>query len=201
VAPGAPVGSTAFDHRCGVVRTRAAYLASITVLLAGLAAEELVFGCRSDGGGGSNGADLHQATVLAATMEASLGLGQSLAYIVPRDGAEVLERVRVDASLRRTVNRTLGECLDRARSLLRANRPALEELADVIGRRGRVQFDQILGTVMTADRSRAIPVPDADQDSRAEGGQVLRTQTMSKFFLRIHVLSPGRRGRLLLDYQ
>ncbi|MBL0405298.1 AAA family ATPase [Microvirga aerilata] len=182
VAPGAPVGSTAFDHRCGVVRTRAAYLAWITVLLAGVAAEELVFGSRSDGGGGSNGADLHQATVLAATMEASLGLGHSLAYIVPRDGAEVLERVRVDASLRRTVNRTLGECLERAKALLRANGPALEELADVLGRRGRVQFDHILRTVLTADRSRAIPVPDADQDSRAEGGQVLRTQTMSKFF-------------------
>lgn len=144
------VGVTSMRHASDLLRTRAAYLAEITGLLAGIAAEEVVFGARSDGGGGSHGADLQRATALGAAMEVSLGFGADLAYLASRDEEELHARVRADRALLRAVNRVLTECLQRARALLREHRDALDGVADMLARRGRVSFDGILGTVMTA---------------------------------------------------
>lgn len=145
-------GHTAYRRHVGAVRTRSAYLAEITSLLAGLAAEEIVIGSRGDGGGGSDGSDLQRATVLATAMEVSLGLGGTLAYLAPNDGEELLARLQADASLRRAVDGTLGSCLERARTLLLGNRTALDELADVLKARGRAMPDDILGILACADR-------------------------------------------------
>ncbi|WP_312890821.1 AAA family ATPase [Microvirga aerilata] len=142
-------GVTNFEYATDLLRTRQAYLAEITGILAGLAAEEVVLGVRSDSGGGSRGADLQRATTLAAAMEVSLGFGADLAYLASRDEEELLARVRTDRTLLRTVNRVLDEGLDRARELLRAHRPALDELADALARHGHVSFDGILGIVAT----------------------------------------------------
>jgi len=56
--------------------------------------------------------------------------------------------------------------LERARSLLRANGPALEELADALGRRGCVSFDGILGIVMTTGRNDTSPTLSVGQDPK-----------------------------------
>lgn len=140
-------GHTAYRRHVGAVRTRSAYLAEITGLLAGLAAEEIVLGSRGDGGGGSDGSDLQQATVLATAVEVSLGLGGTLAYLAPNDEAELLARLRADAALRRAVDGTLGSCLERARATLLGNRTALDELADVLEVRGCAMRDDILRIV------------------------------------------------------
>ncbi|KAB0265009.1 AAA family ATPase [Microvirga brassicacearum] len=99
VAAGGPAGKTVFQRRSGIVGTKVSYLAEITVLLSGLAAEEIAFGSHSDGGGGSDGSDLQRATVLATAMEASLGLGRQLAYLAAHSDAEILDRLRADVSL------------------------------------------------------------------------------------------------------
>lgn len=148
----ANVGVTTMRHATDLLRTRAAYLAEITGLLAGIAAEEAVLGARSDGGGGSHGADLQRATALAAATEVSLGFGENLAYLASRDEDELLARVRADSALRKVVNQVLAECLERARSLVRANRPSVDGLADVLARRGRASFDEILGIVSAVRR-------------------------------------------------
>jgi ATP-dependent Zn protease len=83
-------------------------------------------------------------------MEVSLGFGADLAYLASRDEEELHARVRADRALLRAVNRVLTECLQRARALLREHRDALDGVADMLARRGRVSFDGILGTVMTA---------------------------------------------------
>jgi SpoVK/Ycf46/Vps4 family AAA+-type ATPase len=157
---GSEAGVTDFRHATDLLRTRPAYLAEITAVLAGLAAEEVVLGSRSDSGGGSRGADLQRATALAAAMEVSLGLGTDLAYLASRDEDELLARVRADPGLRDAVNRSLDESLERARTLLRAHRTSLDEVADALARRGRVSFDGILGIVMTAGA----------RESRGDGG-------------------------------
>ena len=87
---------------------KAAYMAQMTILLAGIAAEEIVFGDHADGAGGSDDSDLRQATLIAATMEVSLGLGDSLVYLTSRQPADVLARLRSDSLLRQTVARTMG---------------------------------------------------------------------------------------------
>ncbi len=122
-------GVTAYHRVGGVMRTRLAHLAEIVGFLAGLAAEELVLGAHTEGAGGSERSDLHQATVLAAAMEVSLGFGGNLAYLAPADDAELLKRLRSNPSLRRAVNRTLAKSRERARTMLEANRPALDALA------------------------------------------------------------------------
>ncbi|MCK7473395.1 MAG: AAA family ATPase [Rhodopseudomonas palustris] len=63
---------------------KAAYVAQIAILLSGIAAEEIVFGDHADGAGGSDDSDLRQATLIAATMEVSLGLGKA-SFTSPRD--------------------------------------------------------------------------------------------------------------------
>jgi len=147
VSPESAAGHTAYRRHIGTVRTRSGYLSEITGMLAGLAAEEIVFGARSDGSGGSDGSDLQQATVLAAGMEVSIGLGRNLAYLAPLDDRAVLAALGRDARLRRSVNRTLRKCLERSRELLRAHRPALDGLAGLLGESGSAALDDIIASI------------------------------------------------------
>jgi len=157
-------GVTAYHRVGGVMRTRLAYLAEIVGLLAGLAAEELVLGAHTDGAGGSDRSDLHQATMLAAAMEASLGFGGNLAYLAARDDAELLDRLKSDAALRRAVNRTLAKCRERARTMLRRDRGALVKLADLLESGGRAPFDGIL-EIVTGDAAAGDIRLDEGKDS------------------------------------
>jgi AAA+ superfamily predicted ATPase len=141
-------GVTAYLRVGSVMRTRLAYLAEIVGLLAGLAAEEIVLGGHTDGGGGSDRSDLHQATMLAAAMEASFGFGGNLAYLAPRDDTKLAEGLRSDPGLRRAVNRTLAKCRERARTMLEANRSALDALSDLLERNGCATFEEMRGIVI-----------------------------------------------------
>lgn len=151
-------GVTAYQRAGSVMRTRLAYLAEIVGLLAGLAAEELVLGAHTEGAGGSDRSDLHQATMLAAAMEASLGFGGNIAYLTPLGDAELLDRVRCDPSVRRAVNRTLAKCRERARSMLEANRTALDALALLLEASGAASRDEILDVVLACG---GVPGPSA----------------------------------------
>jgi hypothetical protein len=93
-------------------------------------------------------------------MEGSFGFGDDLAYLSSRDEEELLAHVRADPELRREVNQVLDVSLVRARTLLRAHRASLDEVADVLARHGRLSFDGILGIVMTA----------GTRESRGDGG-------------------------------
>lgn len=64
-------------------------LDDIAVRLGGLAAEEVMLGDRSAGGGGASGSDLHSATLSALTFEASFGLGEGFAYLASEDEDEL----------------------------------------------------------------------------------------------------------------
>jgi AAA+ superfamily predicted ATPase len=157
-------GVTAY-HRVGsVMRTRLAYLSEIVGFLAGLAAEELVLGSHTEGAGGSDRSDLHQATMLAAAMEASLGFGGNLAYLAPRDEANLTEWLRSDPATRRAVNRTLAKCRERARTMLRRHREALVKLADLLEGGGRASFDEIL-EIVTGDAAAGDIRLDEGKDS------------------------------------
>ena len=114
---------------------RAAYLAQITILLAGLAAEEFVLGHYADGGGGSDDSDLRQATLIAATMESSLGLGDSLVYLTSRRPGDVLARLRTDSLLNRIVAKTLDECFQRAKDTIAKHADALGEIIRLLNER------------------------------------------------------------------
>ncbi|MFC0243250.1 AAA family ATPase [Rhodopseudomonas telluris] len=117
---------------------REAYLAQITILLAGLAAEEFVLGHYADGGGGSEDSDLRQATLVAATMEISLGLGESLVYLSSRRPNDVMARLRKDSLLNQIVAKTLNECFERAKNILAKHTAGLGEIIRLLSERQKI---------------------------------------------------------------
>jgi ATP-dependent Zn protease len=122
-------GETEFYRIPGFDRTKASHLAEITTLLAGLAAEDIMLGGHGEGSGGEKHSDLHLATVLAARLEGSFGLGGSLVYLISSDEADVMEHIRQDSHLRRQIHAILKACAHRARTLISQNRETFEMLA------------------------------------------------------------------------
>ena len=119
---------TVFMRRPGFDLTRDSFLAEITILLAGLAAEEEILKSRGTGAGGENGCDLRSATELAAAMEVSHGLGEMLLH-----RAKARERLDPllddDRDLRRRVGGILDGCFRHARELIASERPAVERVS------------------------------------------------------------------------
>jgi ATP-dependent Zn protease len=136
IAPDGSGGKTLFHHLPGVDRGKATYLAQLTILLAGIAAEDIVFGNHADGAGGEDDSDLHQATLIAATMEISLGLGNNLIYLSSRRPADVLARVRMDVSLRNQVSKVLEECLQRAKTIIAEQQTPFNEVMSLLKEQG-----------------------------------------------------------------
>jgi hypothetical protein len=129
-------GTTNFRRDEAVARTRESYLAEITVYLAGLAAERVVFGSNAHGGGGLRGSDLHRATCLAVAIEVSLGLGDRLAFLDEFNSDGLPLHLQRDPRLRETVENTLAACMDRATKLLRRRREGFNEIARIIADEG-----------------------------------------------------------------
>ncbi|MEL7482156.1 MAG: AAA family ATPase [Pseudomonadota bacterium] len=112
--------------------TRQKHENHLVIDLAGLAAEQIVFGEFGDGGGGVHGSDLHQATLRALDLETSLGLGNSLVYLGAKGSARLRAQLANDKDLRRQVDRCLQSAFDQARELLSENRDALDALTDAL---------------------------------------------------------------------
>ena len=105
-------------------------------MMAGRAAEEIVFGECGCGSGGPEESDLAQATMIAASLELSLGMGESLTW----SGDPTFETLphmlfmHRDVALR--VEQRLAGALADARSTLERHRPALDALAEALIERG-----------------------------------------------------------------
>lgn len=105
---------TEFAHVVGLDRTRASELATVAVLLAGMAAEQVVLGDRGTLSGGSEESDLARATLAIARIEYDWGLGDSLVVTDRRERSSVGTRLDADPCVRRRVDGLLRECLERA---------------------------------------------------------------------------------------
>ena len=127
----------------------------IVMLLAGRAAEELVFGECTAGAGGSERSDLGLATELAIRLETVFGLGRSGLVRLPTDSARdlILHRDIHDA-----VQATLDAAYARAQDLMAANRPALEALSGALFEAGyldRAEIDTVVAEHPLVQPSRA----------------------------------------------
>jgi ATP-dependent Zn protease len=139
--------------------TRAALETRITIGLAGRAAEALILGAPSGGSGGDDDSDLAKVTRIAAAMEDSLGLGQSLVYLSPDDRAA--DRLRIDAPQRKIVEGHLSRGNARATRILVANQAQLITLATALNAEGVLQ-----GDALSALLSTVIPEPGVGTDYR-----------------------------------
>ena len=105
----------------------------LTILLAGRAAETLVFGEGTAGAGGSEDSDLARATELAARLETAYGLGcTGLTYLPADPKSHFLLAPDVREAIRKTLDRMHKTAVD----LLARNRPLLDALAGALFERG-----------------------------------------------------------------
>ncbi len=118
------------------------YSTELAVLLGGTGAEEIVMGGRTDLAGGAQGSDLHQATVLAAAVEACLGLGEGLAMIADSDPATLLKAVWENPLLLSRVERRLRTEFDRVRTVLENNKDILLKLAELLAENRKLSGDE-----------------------------------------------------------
>lgn len=129
------IGVTEFGNADPTLATAKFYSDTITIFLAGMAAERLIFGDHSAAAGGSPQADLSIATDFATMMERSFGFGEGLIADMG-SGKRPLEYLRrTDAGLRDAVKRRLDSALDEATDILSAKRSAMESLASLLSER------------------------------------------------------------------
>jgi hypothetical protein len=110
------------------------------MLLAGRAAEELVFGSPSAGAGGVQGSDLSRATDLAKDVELRLGFGDLGPVFLPEGAHDTLT---VIPGLLGSVRRRLDRAVSDATELLGRNRAALDEVAERLARSGYLSAAEV----------------------------------------------------------
>ncbi len=93
--------------------------AQICRILGGTAAEEVLFGARSVGAGGSRGSDLHKATSIATRMVCSYGMGRGLSFLIEDDHPGIGWRDGITSAARREIDGILAEQLSRAKAIVR----------------------------------------------------------------------------------
>ncbi|MCI5041811.1 MAG: AAA family ATPase, partial [Donghicola eburneus] len=114
----------------------------MATLLAGRAAETLIFGQASIGAGGDPASDLAQATRLAAGLEMSWGLGATGACWLGTPD-EVLARLYLDTTLQREVNRHLETAETRATAILQKYQVVLAQLSSQLYEAGVLHEDML----------------------------------------------------------
>jgi ATP-dependent Zn protease len=159
----------------------------IVALLAGRAAEELVFGEATAGAGGSEESDLGRATVLATRLETEYGLGAFGLVCIP-GGAGDRDLLLLD-TLRSAVADTINRAYAAALDLLRQNRHALEALATALFSAGyldRADIQAILvhsplgpRTLETAPADAPSETLDAPSSDPAIAGTPLSSSTFT----------------------
>lgn len=109
-------------------RSRSDIEDEIVVMLAGMAAEELVYGDWTEGSGLSELSDLGRATSLAVYMAGTLGMNGSLARVVDEPS-----RVwSIDKALKHSVDEILAAGMSRARTIVRDGQDALIRMSEAL---------------------------------------------------------------------
>jgi ATP-dependent Zn protease len=112
--------------------------AYLQVLMAGRAAEQVVYGSALAGSGGTIHSDLARATKLATTMEVSLGFGASLPLLY-RDPEHWQSLLRQDGRLARRVNTRMAQAERSARRRIASVRKQLDLVVDELLANGTIE--------------------------------------------------------------
>jgi ATP-dependent Zn protease len=110
----------------------------LCLFLAGRAAEEVFLGKPSGGAGGGPDSDLARATLLAATAVSAWCLDGGFVWAGAPTSATLSRLLRDRPDVAALVRDTLAKAYDRAVELIRAHRPGIATLADVLHARGAV---------------------------------------------------------------
>ncbi|WP_455296571.1 AAA family ATPase [Brucella pituitosa] len=121
------------------LRSKSSTIRLIQQLLGGLAAEDVFFGERADGGWG----DLREATYWAARMELSTGQCGQLVFLAAVDSEAVLSSLKGRPDIQKRVEQTLQQCMSEARAIIEQRRSDVRMLADALIERGHLSGGEI----------------------------------------------------------
>ncbi|QFY59721.1 AAA family ATPase [Rhizobium grahamii] len=136
-------GGTFIQSPSRAFLTRWDAMKMITADLAGAAAEDLIFGHRSNWSTGNRGSDFAKATMLAIRMVTEYAFGNSLFYLPESVDITSSPKLWEDLALRDDVTEILGEQYQRARDMLDGLKPALLKLADALVKHKRLDAPQL----------------------------------------------------------
>lgn len=174
-------GAAYFDLPRVSRRDRDFYHGQIAIMLAGLAAEEVVLGSTSDGAGSGSNSDLAMATRLATITETMFGMGASFRHSLATSDEE-LEKLRAgDRELAFRVDCKLAAQFHRAKEILKDNRALLDAVADALVKNGRLtreQYEELAGQHQAGPIDRKTGVSDAKTECY-EACRSLRQDNMS----------------------
>lgn len=136
-------GRTMIEMAAYNLRSRSDLEAEIVVMLAGMAAEEMIYGEWTEGSGCSETSDLGHATSIALSMSGTFGMQGSLARVVndPRTF-----RI-IDSGLRRSVDEILGSAMERARAIVREGKDALIRMSELLIAKGELTQATVLSII------------------------------------------------------
>lgn len=149
------VGTVAGHTNCmrdrGFDRTRSSCLAEATVLLAGIAGEQVALGAIGVTRGPESSSDVMMTTRLLAELELSHGLGRSLVVVVPSITDQLFDRIATDVMLRSEIDSLMHTCLDRAILILENNRKVFDTVSQVLLENGIVSSGEVRSLIATYD--------------------------------------------------
>lgn len=138
-----PGGGAYFEVPNVAYRTVRTYRDRIAVLLAGIAAEEVLLGTVSDGAGAGPNSDLAQATRIATMLQISKGMGNRLRHSLAKSDRD-LETLRLrDPSVAIWVDDVLLTEFERAKQIVRSHLKLVEAIANELEAKGKVSADQV----------------------------------------------------------
>lgn len=145
VGPGAAVSGGALTTRrnTALLQTDLDWDADLVVLLAGMAAEDVILKSRSSGASGGAGSDLHRATLLATRMEAHLGVGRAPMALCRDREEDLFKLLAGDRDIRRRVETRLADRYAKAQAIVSERKEALLDIATALVKEGRVSGDRI----------------------------------------------------------
>jgi ATP-dependent Zn protease len=120
----------------------------LVVIMAGRAAEQVIYGSAIAGSGGHPHSDLARATQLATTIVTSLGFGRQMPLLY-RDPEHWQAMIRQDGRLARIVHRRLEDAEASARRLVRQHRAQLDMIANALEAGGTLEGTELAALAET----------------------------------------------------
>ncbi|MBB3216825.1 AAA+ superfamily predicted ATPase [Ochrobactrum sp. RC6B] len=135
-----------------VVKLRENYEAEICSYLGGLAAERIILGAHSDGGGGAAGSDLSKATEIAIRMEVSFGLGENLTFWASHNECKP-DFLKHNPQLQATVDKTLQSCFAKACEIIESKRRSVSSVAALLETYGEINEDELMKALLSEPKA------------------------------------------------
>ncbi|MCH4539452.1 AAA family ATPase [Ochrobactrum sp. A-1] len=121
------------------LRTKSQVLTMVRHLLGGLAAEEIVFGDKGDGGW----SDLKEATFWCARMWLSTGQQDQLIFLAETEVEPVISALKARPDIQKKVETLLQECMSEVKTIIERRRDDVRKLANSLIEKGRLTGDEI----------------------------------------------------------